>query len=59
MKKKRRTRRASYWGMGASSTSRDWGHGPVAGKGGKTTNFEIQDKDRREQTKSKENRQRV
>lgn len=49
--KKRRTKRASYWGMGARTTSRDWGHGPVAGKGGKTTNFEIQDKDRREQKK--------
>lgn len=39
MKKKRRTRRASYWGK------------VIAGKGGKTTNFEIQDKDRREQKK--------
>lgn len=43
MKKKRRTRRASYWGMAASTTSKDWGHGPVAGKGGKTRNHEIQE----------------
>lgn len=48
MKKKRRTKRASYWDMGARTTAKDWGFGPVAGKGGKTTNFEIQDKDRRE-----------
>ena len=47
--KKKRTKRASYWGMGARTTAKDWGFGPVAGKGGKTTNFEIQDKDRREQ----------
>lgn len=59
MAKKRRTKRASYWGMAATTTSRDWGHGPVPCKGGKTTNFEIQDKDRREQTKSREGRQRV
>lgn len=43
MKKKRPTRRASYWGMAATTTSRDWGHGPVAGKGGKTKNHEIQE----------------
>ena len=43
MKKKRRTRRATYWGMAATTTSRDWGHGPVAGKGGKTTNSGIGD----------------
>ena len=42
MKKKRRTRRASYWGMGARTTAKDWGPGPVAGKGGKTRNYEIQ-----------------
>ena len=42
MKKKIRTKRASYWGMAASTTSRDWGHGPVAGKGGKPRNHEIQ-----------------
>lgn len=39
--KKKRTRRASYWGMAANTTSRDWGR-PVAGKGGSTRNFEIQ-----------------
>lgn len=46
--KKKRTKRASYWGMAATTASRDWGHGPVAGKGGKTRNYEIQDKERRE-----------
>jgi len=30
-------------GIGATTTSRDWGHGPVAGKGGKTTNSGIGD----------------
>ena len=42
MKRKRRTRRATYWGMAANTTSRDWSFGPVAGKGGKTLNFEKQ-----------------
>lgn len=40
--KKKRTKRASYWGMGARTTAKDWGFGPVAGKGGKTRNHEIQ-----------------
>lgn len=40
MKKKRRTKRDTYWGMAANTTSKDWGHGPVAGKGGKTKNYE-------------------
>lgn len=40
MKKKRRTKRATYWGMAANTTSKDFGHGPVAGKGGKTRNYE-------------------
>lgn len=43
MKKKKRTRRASYWGMAASTTSKDWGFGPVSGKGGRTRNHEIQE----------------
>lgn len=43
MKKKRRTKRASYWGMAAKTTSKDWGFGPVSGKGGKTQNSEIGD----------------
>ena len=29
--------------MAATTTSRDWGHGPVAGKGGKTQNSWIGD----------------
>ena len=41
MKKKRRTKRASYWGMAARTTAKDWGFGPVPGKGGKTMNHEI------------------
>lgn len=41
MKKKRRTRRATYWGMAARTSSRDWGFIPVPGKGGRTTNFEM------------------
>lgn len=49
--KKKRTKRASYWGMAANTTSKDWGFWPVSGKGGKTRNHEIQDKDRREQKK--------
>lgn len=40
MKKKRRTKRASYWGMAATTTSWDWGFGPVHCKGGQTRNFE-------------------
>ena len=43
MKKKRRTKRASYWGMAATTTSWDWGFGPVSGKGGKTRNYESND----------------
>ena len=40
MKKKRNKKAAP---MGATTTSKDWGHGPVAGKGGKTTNSGIGD----------------
>ena len=42
-KKKRRTERASYWGMAATTTSWDWGFGPVPCKGGRTRNHEIQE----------------
>ena len=48
--KKRRTKRASYWGMAAKTTSRDWGFGAVPGKGGKTTNYDppvVYDKDKK------------
>lgn len=38
--KKKRNRKAAA-GIGATTTSKDWGHGPVAGKGGKTTNSGI------------------
>lgn len=44
MKKKRRTKRATYWGMAANTVPRDWGFGPVAGKGGKTLNYTGKDK---------------
>ena len=37
--KKRRAKRATYWGMAATTTSWDWGFKPVPNKGGKTTNF--------------------
>ena len=54
MKKKRRTKRATYWGMAASTTSWDWGMAasttswdwgfkPVPNKGGNTNNHEIQE----------------
>ena len=38
MKKKRFKKSAP---MAATTTSRDWGFGPVSGKGGKTTNSAI------------------
>lgn len=41
MKKRRRTKFATYWGLKAKSTSKDWGFGAISGKGGKTTNFEL------------------
>ena len=34
--KKRRNKKASV--MGATTTAKDWGFGPVAGKGGRTQN---------------------
>lgn len=40
MKKKRNKKTGT---MGATTTSKDWGHGPVAGKGGKTKNSDIGD----------------
>lgn len=43
MKKKRRTKRATYWGMAATTTSWDWGFKPVPNKGGQTRNHEIQE----------------
>lgn len=43
MKKKRRTKRATYWGMAATTTSWDWGFKPVPGKGGQTRNCEGSD----------------
>lgn len=39
--KRKRTRKPTGGIMAATTTSRDWGHGPVAGKGGKTTNSGI------------------
>lgn len=43
MKKKRRTKRATYWGMAATTTSKDWGLGPIPGKGGNTSNSLVGD----------------
>ena len=40
MKKKRRTKRAAYCSNAATTTSKDWGFGPVPCKGGKSTNYE-------------------
>lgn len=31
----------TYFGIDATTTSKDWGFAPVPGKGGKTTNYEI------------------
>lgn len=39
MKKNRIAKRPTYWGMAANTVPRDWGFGPVSGKGGKTTNY--------------------
>ena len=41
MKKNRKTTKETYWGLEATTTSKDWGFTPVSGKGGNTTNFEI------------------
>lgn len=41
--KKKRTRKPAGGIMAATTTSKDWSHGPVAGKGGKTTNSGIGD----------------
>lgn len=40
MKKHKRIKPATR-GMAATTTAKDWGFGPVSGKGGKTTNNEI------------------
>lgn len=40
MKKNRR----KIGGNGATTTARDWGFGPVPGKGGKTTNYDPEQK---------------
>lgn len=40
MRRKHR-KKSKNIGIGATTTSKDWGHGPVAGKGGKTTNSGI------------------
>lgn len=41
MKKKRNRKTNGI--MAATTTSMDWGHGPVAGKGGKTHNSAVGD----------------
>ena len=38
---RKKNRKKTMAAMGATTTSRDWGHGPVSGKGGKTTNSGI------------------
>lgn len=42
MKKKRKTRRSAV--MAATTTAKDWGFGPVSGKGGKSINSEISER---------------
>lgn len=42
MAKKKRTRKSAAL-MAATTTSKDWGFGPVAGKGGKTQNSLVGD----------------
>lgn len=44
---KKRNRKAAA-GIGATTTSKDWGNGPVAGKGGKTRNYESNDHGKKE-----------
>jgi len=39
--KKRKTGKKSF--MSATTTSKDWGFGPIPGKGGKTTNSAVGD----------------
>ena len=41
MKKNRRTLKMTNAIDPATTTAKNWGFAPVAGKGGKTTNFEI------------------
>ena len=43
MKKQRKNKRAVNKDIAATTTSKDWGFGPVSGKGGKTTNCAISD----------------
>ena len=40
--KKRKNRKAAY-GMAATTTSKDWGFGPIPGKGGHTRNSLVGD----------------
>lgn len=42
--KKNRKNRTTYWGMEATTTSKDWGFKPIPGKGGKPLNAEIFEK---------------
>lgn len=42
MRRKHR-KKSKNIGIGATTTSKDWGHGPVAGKGGQTRNSGIGD----------------
>ena len=40
--------KSSYYGMEATTTSWDWGFGPVPCKGGKTTNYEDGEKGKKD-----------
>ena len=41
--KKKKFKHKAQGQIGATTTSKDWGFGPVAGKGGKTTNSAVGD----------------
>ena len=43
MKKHRKGKRTNNRRVAATTTSKDWGLGAISGKGGKTTNHEIQE----------------
>ena len=43
MRKKRKAKSDTYWGNAATTTTKDWGFGPIPGKGGKTSNSLVGD----------------
>lgn len=47
----KRNKKQPYWGMEATTTSKDWGFIPVPGKGGKTTNVNLEEKNVKKEEK--------